>query len=114
MYWKGKNSVSKKQDSHSIESGADEKHPPFVMRLGLILRNIFTLLAAILFLISILIQHQNHALKVLAYFLGMLAYFSEYLHLTKFFREKIPHEDLFMIYCFAPIYLLMGISYMFH
>ena len=91
----------------------DQPHPPIVMRLGLILRNVFAALASVLFLISILTSHRTHMLKVLAYFLCMLAYFSEYLHLTKFFREKIPHDELFMIYCFAPIYFLMGLSYLF-
>lgn len=84
------------------------------MRLGLILRNIFVSLASVLFLISICIDHRVIPLKIIAYLCGMVAYCCEYLHLTKFFRQKIPHDELFMIYCFAPLYFLMGISYFSH
>lgn len=80
----------------------------------LFFRNIFTIAASILFLISIFSGHVSGVLKFVAYSCGMAAYVCEYLHLTKDFHEEIPHDELFMVYCFAPLYLLMGISYLLH
>ncbi len=86
----------------------------FAVRLGLLLRNLFVLAATVLFLISILFDHSNGALKFAAYLLGMAAYCFEFLYLTKGLHEKIPHEEMFMVYCFAPLYLLLGLSYLLH
>lgn len=86
----------------------------FSVEFGLLVRNLFAGGATVLFLISILFNHSNPTLKFVAYLLGMGAYFCEYLHLTKGFHEKVPHEEAFMIYCFAPLYLLLGISYLLH
>ena len=83
-------------------------------KLELFLRNVFVVAASILFLISIFSGHSNGTLKFVAYLCGMAAYICEYLHLTRDFREKVPHDELFMVYCFAPLYLLMGISYLLH
>ncbi len=83
-------------------------------KVELFLRNIFVVTASVLFLISIFSGHSNGTLKFVAYLCGMAAYICEYLHLTKDFHEKIPHDELFMVYCFAPLYLLMGISYLLH
>jgi len=102
----------KAKTSLHLTKPEEKESASFIMRLGLVLRNLFVVISTVLFLISVLNQHQNHLLKVIAYFNGMLAYFCEYLHLTKFFRQKIPHDELFMIYCFAPIYFLMGLSYL--
>ena len=44
----------------------------------------------------------------------MAAYCCEFLYLTKGFHEKIPHDEMFMVYCFAPLYLLLGLSYLLH
>ena len=86
----------------------------FSMKLGLLLRNLFVLSATVLFLVSILFDHSNGALKFAAYLLGMAAYCCEFLYLTKGFHEKIPHDEMFMVYCFAPLYLLLGFSYLLH
>ena len=80
----------------------------------LVLRNAFTLIATVLFIISIIFNHQNMTLKFIAYICGMLAYGFEFLALTNGFKNKIPHDEMFMIYCFAPLYLLLGISYLIH
>ena len=90
------------------------KLPNYAKKMGLILRNLFVIIASVFFLISIFADHQHTWLKAVGYIFGMLAYISEYLHLTKFFHVKIPHDEAFMIYCFAPLYLLMGISYLLH
>lgn len=87
--------------------------PHYVHHLGLILRNSLVAVATVMFLLSIIL-HGHSWLKVVGYILGMLAYICEYLHLTKFFRVKIPHDEAFMVYCFAPLYLLLGLSYLFH
>ena len=92
----------------------EKDYPKYVHTLGLWLRNGFVVVASVLFLISIFSNHQYLWIKVTAYLFGMLAYISEYLHLSKFLHEKIPHDEAFMVYCFAPLYLLMGISYILH
>ena len=91
----------------------ENDYPHYVHHLGLGLRNAFVVVASVLFLLSIF-QHELLWARVAGYLCGMLAYVSEYLHLTKFFRQKIPHDEAFMVYCFAPLYLLMGISYILH
>jgi hypothetical protein len=70
------------------------------------------LLAAVLFLISLFHVPGKYVLKAIAYFLGAAAYFSEILLLTDCFRTKVPHQEMFMAYCFGPMYLLLGLSYL--
>ena len=80
----------------------------------LYLRNLAVGAAAVLFLASI--RHAAHAaeLKAVAYFLGALAYLGEILILTDCFRRRVPHREMFMAYCFGPLYLLLGVSYLLH
>ncbi len=91
-----------------IEHGA---HPRLEHAI-LYLRNLAAGAAAILFLASIL--HAAHAsmLKAIAYFLGALAYFGEIL--TDCSRRRVPHWEMFMAYCFGPLYILLGVSYLLH
>ena len=72
----------------------------------------FDLVAAILFFISLFPVHSAHTCKAVAYFLGAGAYFSEILLLTDCFRTRVPHSEMFMAYCFGPMYILLGISYL--
>ena len=51
-------------------------------------------------------------LRAAAYFLGAGAYFAEILVLTDGFRQKVPQKELFMAYCFGPLYILLGLSYL--
>ena len=32
--------------------------------------------------------------------------------LTDCFTAKVPHKELFMAYCFGPMYILLGLSYL--
>ena len=32
--------------------------------------------------------------------------------LTDCFSKRIPHREMFMAYCFGPLYILLGISYL--
>ena len=77
------------------------------------LRNIAAALAAILFLCSLFPLPQTHLMKGVAYFFGAGAYFCEILLLTDCFRQRVPHQELFMVYCFGPMYILLGLSYLF-
>ena len=52
------------------------------------------------------------AIIAAAYFLGAGAYFAEILVLTDGFRRKVPQKELFMAYCFGPLYILLGLSYL--
>ena len=91
-----------------------EKFYRFCKEKGLRYRNLFALVATVLFLVSISSSYLSSILKFVAYFCGMVAYTFELLYMTKGFSEKNSHEEMFMVYCFAPLYLLLGISYLLH
>ena len=83
----------------------------------LILRNILVGAAAILFVVSFIFDELSHIdihhiLKGVAYFCGAGGYIFECLLLTDCFKTKVPHKELFMVYCLGPLYILMGISYL--
>ena len=78
----------------------------------LLARNIAAAAAGILFLISIF--DVNIAIKAIAYFTGSIAYILELVIMTECFRVKPNHDELFMIYVFGPLYILMGVSYLIH
>ena len=48
----------------------------------------------------------------LGYLFGAIAYICEIMVLTDCFKVKIPHNELFMPYCFGPLYLIMGVGYL--
>jgi len=78
----------------------------------LLFRNITVGLAVLLFLISMFHLPFSHVLKAVAYFLGATAYFSEFILLTDCFTKRVPHQEMFMAYCFGPLYILLGLSYL--
>jgi len=78
----------------------------------LIIRNVAVGLAVVLFAVSLVHFHGSNILKAIAYFLGAIAYFSEILLLTDCFSETVPHQEMFMAYCFGPMYILLGLSYL--
>lgn len=78
----------------------------------LLFRNIAVGLAVVLFLISLWHLPFRYTLKGIAYFLGAAAYFSEFVLLTDCFTERVPHQEMFMAYCFGPLYILLGLSYL--
>jgi hypothetical protein len=78
----------------------------------LFVRNIAVALAVSLFFISLFHLPEAALCKAIAYFLGAGAYFSEILLLTDCFRTRVPHKEMFMAYCFGPMYILLGISYL--
>ena len=49
--------------------------------------------------------------KGVAYFCGAGAYVFECLLLTDCFKTKVPHKEMFMVYCLGPLYLIMGLGY---
>ncbi len=80
--------------------------------LFLTLRNCFVLLAVILFVIEFFVSDEvRHILKACAYFSGAVAYVFEILIETDLFTTKVPHHEMFMLYCFGPLYILLGLSY---
>lgn len=66
-----------------VEDLSHMTHPKIDYTL-LILRNVFVLAAAYLF---------------------------ECLAATDCFKTKVEHHEMFMVYCFGPLYLLMGLNY---
>lgn len=80
--------------------------------LFLLMRNIAAAAAATLFLLSLFHISHSGLLKAIAYFLGAIAYLGDILITTDCFRTKVPHNEMFMEYCFGPLYILLGISYL--
>ncbi len=78
----------------------------------LVLRNIFVAVAVLLFLASFVWHDAHNILRAIAYFCGTGAYLFECLAVTDCFHTKVPHTEMFMVYCFGPLYLLMGLSYL--
>ena len=78
----------------------------------LLFRNIAVGVAVVLFILSMTHLHGSNVFKSVAYFLGAAAYFSDIVVLTDCFTAKIPHQEMFMAYCFGPMYVLLGISYL--
>ena len=88
------------------------RHPQ-LERLFLTLRNIAAALAVFVFLLSLLTDLPIYTtLKAVGYFLGAAAYLFEMALLTDCFTEEVDHKEIFMAYCFGPLYVLMGISYL--
>jgi hypothetical protein len=88
-------------------------HHPRLAHIVLMLRNLAVLIAAVLFIVSIILHNSRYIFKSIAYFFGGAAYILEYLLLTDFLKEKVPHHELFMVYCLGPLYFLLGLSYIF-
>lgn len=79
----------------------------------LILRNIFVGVAVLLFLAAFVFNDAYNTLKAVGYFCGAAAYVFECLAVTDCFQTKVPHTEMFMVYCFGPLYILMGLGYIF-
>lgn len=79
----------------------------------LIFRNVFVLIAVLFFLSSFFWRDVYNILKGIGYFSGALAYIFECLAVTDCFQTKVPHTEMFMVYCFGPLYILMGLGYIF-
>ncbi len=79
----------------------------------LIMRNVLVGAATVLFLLSFATHEVGNLLKGIAYFCGAAAYIFECLAVTDCFLKKVPHTEMFMVYCFGPLYLLMGLGYIF-
>lgn len=107
------------QIKHTVDATIPDKeelthgHHPKIAYALLVARNGFVLAAVLLFLLSFFFAEFSHLFKALAYFLGAGAYLFECLLLTDCFEKKVPHTEMFMVYCFGPLYLLMGFHYIF-
>lgn len=80
--------------------------------IALLIRNIAVGAAVVLFLLSLCPFSFRYTLKAIAYFLGAAAYCAEFVILTDCFTEQVPHREMFMAYCFGPMYILLGLSYL--
>ena len=78
----------------------------------LALRNVFVGGAVLLFVAAFIFASVHNILNGVAYFCGAAAYLFECLAVTDCFQTKVPHTEMFMVYCFGPLYLLMGLSYL--
>ena len=81
--------------------------------LFLTLRNLAVAVAMVLFLLSLIPAVHGSTLKAIAYFFGAAAYFCEILLLTDCLTTKVPPKEMFMAFCFGPMYILLGLSYLF-
>ena len=90
--------------SHSVHKTAEH--------IALLIRNIAVGVAVALFLLSLCPFTFRYTLKAIAYFLGAAAYCAEFVILTDCFTTQVPHREMFMAYCFGPMYILLGLSYL--
>ena len=90
--------------SHAVHKRAEH--------IALLVRNIAVGLAVVLFLISLFPISFYNILKAIAYFFGAVAYCAEIVLLTDCFTTRVPHREMFMAYCFGPMYILLGLSYL--
>lgn len=81
--------------------------------LFLTIRNLAVAVAVVLFLLSLIHVVHGGILKAVAYFFGAAAYFCEIFLLTDCLTTKVPPKEMFMAYCFGPMYILLGLSYLF-
>lgn len=102
---------------HTVDITIPEKeelthglHPKIDYTL-LVLRNLFTLIAVIFFLLSMFLHGAYSTMKAIGYFAGAVAYIFECFAVTDCFQTKVPHSEMFMVYCFGPLYILMGLNY---
>lgn len=89
-----------------------EEHPKtdFAM---LIVRNILVGVATVFFILSLFFEDAHHILRAIGYFSGAGAYLFECLLLTDCFKTRVPHKEMFMVYCLGPLYIIMGLGYVF-
>lgn len=91
-----------------MEASTHDSSEHLVLRL----RNIAVSVAFLLFILSFFFHDIHSLLRGIAYLFGACAYFFEMLLLTDFFSAEVDHRELFMAYCFGPLYILMGIAYL--
>ncbi len=104
---------------HTVDATIPEKEElphgvhPLVDYILLICRNLLVAMAVVLFFLSFFLHDAHNILRAVAYFCGAGAYLFECLAVTDCFQTKVPHTEMFMVYCFGPLYLMMGLSYLF-
>ena len=102
---------------HGVVEGLSEhdfierSHHKTLEHLVLLIRNIAVGVAVVLFAVSMFHVPYYHMLKGAAYFLGAGAYLCEICLLTDCFTTRVEHHEMFMAYCFGPLYILLGLSY---
>ncbi len=87
------------------------KEHPRLDYIMLLMRNMFVALATVFFILAFFFDDYYHVLKAVGYFFGASAYVFECLLLTDCFKTKVPHEEMFMVYCLGPLYIIMGLGY---
>jgi len=105
------------QIKHTVDATIPDKeelthkeHPKLDYAM-LIIRNCLVTAAAILFILSFFFHGVYYILRAVGYFCGAGAYIFECLLLTDCFKIKVPHKEMFMVYCLGPLYILLGLGY---
>ena len=104
---------------HTVDATIPDKEEltqgvhPKVDYLFLVLRNVFVVIAMLCFIVSFFVHEFEHIMRAIGYFAGAGAYVCECLAITDCFQKKVPHTEMFMVYCFGPLYILMGFGYIF-
>lgn len=104
---------------HTVDATIPDKEEfthglhPKIDYILLVLRNLFVAIAVLFFVASFIWHSVNNILKAVGYFSGAMAYIFECLAVTDCFQTKVPHAEMFMVYCFGPLYILMGLGYIF-
>ena len=100
------------EEGLSEEEVISHSHHKKLEHVILLIRNIAVGCAVVLFFVSLFDLSFSHTLKAVAYFLGAAAYCGEIVILTDCFSTRVPHREMFMAYCFGPMYILLGLSYL--
>lgn len=107
------------QIKHTVDATIPDKEElthglhPKIDYVLLVLRNLFVGLAVIFFISAFFVGEIYTIFKAVGYFCGAAAYVFECLAVTDCFGTKVPHTEMFMVYCFGPLYILMGFGYIF-
>ena len=107
------------QIKHTVDATIPDKEElthglhPKIDYVLLVLRNLFVGLAVIFFISAFFVGEIYTIFKAVGYFCGAAAYVFECLAVTDCFGTKVPHTEMFMVYCFGPLYILMGLGYIF-
>lgn len=103
-------------DRDIVQDPPTHHHKSKTIRTFLGIRNTLAMLAAAIFLLSILpvptLAPYNHLLKFTAYILGAGAYGAEIIVMTDGLRKSPGVAEMLMPYIFGVLYIMLGFSYL--
>lgn len=103
-------------DKDIVQDLPEDHRESKTMHTFLRVRNIFAMVAATVFMLSILpihaLEHYRHLFKFVAYILGAGAYGAEIIVMTDGLRKNPGIHEMLMPYIFGVLYIMLGFSYL--